>query len=41
MLDKLSPQKIQYVTILGATGTIGMQTLDVISQHVDRFAIFA
>jgi len=41
MLDKLSPQKIQYVTILGATGTIGMQTLDVISQHADRFAIFA
>ncbi len=41
MLDKLSPQKIQYVTILGATGTIGLQTLDVISQHAERFAIFA
>ena len=41
MFDKLSPQKIQHVTILGATGTIGLQTLDVISQHADRFAVFA
>jgi len=41
MPDKLSPRKIQHVTILGATGTIGMQTLDVISQHADRFAVFA
>lgn len=31
----------QYVTILGATGTIGLNTLDVISQHQDRFAVFA
>ena len=41
MFDKLSPQKIQHVTILGATGTIGLQTLDVISQHADRFNVFA
>ncbi len=33
--------KRQYVTILGATGTIGLQTLEVISQHPDRFAVFA
>ncbi|HEY0841975.1 1-deoxy-D-xylulose-5-phosphate reductoisomerase [Methylotenera sp.] len=33
--------KIQQVTILGATGTIGTQTLDVISQHPDRFGVFA
>lgn len=33
--------KIQQVTILGATGTIGTQTLDVISQHPERFAVFA
>lgn len=33
--------KIQNVTILGATGTIGMHTLDVISQHPDRFKVFA
>ncbi|PPC92765.1 MAG: 1-deoxy-D-xylulose-5-phosphate reductoisomerase [Methylotenera sp.] len=34
-------QKIQSVTILGATGTIGMHTLDVISQHPERFSVFA
>lgn len=32
---------MQYVTILGSTGTIGQQTLDVISQHPQRFAVFA
>jgi 1-deoxy-D-xylulose-5-phosphate reductoisomerase len=32
---------MQNVTILGATGTIGLQTLDVISQHPDRFKVFA
>ncbi len=31
----------QRVTILGATGTIGMQTLDVIAQHPQRFSVFA
>jgi len=31
----------QQVTILGATGTIGLQTLDVIAQHPDRFEVFA
>jgi len=31
----------QQVTILGATGTIGTQTLDVISQHQERFKVFA
>ncbi len=31
----------QQVTILGATGTIGTQTLDVISQHPERFKVFA
>ena len=34
-------QSVQNVTILGATGTIGMHTLDVISQHPDRFKVFA
>jgi 1-deoxy-D-xylulose-5-phosphate reductoisomerase len=29
------------VTILGATGTIGKQTLDVISRHPERFSVFA
>lgn len=32
---------VQQVTILGATGTIGLQTLDVISQHPERFSVFA
>ncbi|MFD0913027.1 1-deoxy-D-xylulose-5-phosphate reductoisomerase [Methylophilus luteus] len=32
---------MQYVTILGSTGTIGQQTLDVMSQHADRYAVFA
>lgn len=29
------------VTILGSTGTIGVNTLDVISQHSGRFSVFA
>lgn len=41
MANIFSQQKIQQVTILGATGTIGLNTLDVISQHPDRFAVFA
>lgn len=32
---------LQQVTILGATGTIGVNTLDVISQHPHRFEVFA
>ena len=32
---------MQQVTILGATGTIGVNTLDVISQHPHRFEVFA
>jgi 1-deoxy-D-xylulose-5-phosphate reductoisomerase len=29
------------VTILGATGTIGLNTLDVISRHTDQFSVYA
>jgi 1-deoxy-D-xylulose-5-phosphate reductoisomerase len=29
------------ITILGATGTIGVNTLDVIARHPDRYAVFA
>ena len=29
------------VTILGSTGSIGVNTLDVISQHPDLFSVFA
>lgn len=32
---------MQFVTILGSTGTIGQQTLDVISRHSDRYGVFA
>lgn len=39
--SRLTHQPLQQVTILGATGTIGLQTLDVISQHADRFQVFA
>ncbi len=31
----------QQVTILGATGSIGVSTLDVIARHPDRFSVFA
>ncbi|MDZ4097825.1 MAG: 1-deoxy-D-xylulose-5-phosphate reductoisomerase, partial [Methylophilaceae bacterium] len=33
--------KARFVTILGATGTIGKQTLDVISRHSQKFDVFA
>jgi len=33
--------KIQNITILGSTGTIGMNTLDVIARHPDRFRAVA
>lgn len=33
--------EVKRVTILGATGTIGKQTLDVISRHPDKFSVFA
>ncbi len=33
--------KTQVLTILGATGTIGVNTLDVIARHPERFSVFA
>lgn len=32
---------MQNVTILGATGSIGLSTLDVIARHPDKFALYA
>ncbi|MGD8795548.1 MAG: 1-deoxy-D-xylulose-5-phosphate reductoisomerase [Thiohalophilus sp.] len=32
---------MKQVTLLGATGSIGLSTLDVISRHPDRFTVFA
>jgi 1-deoxy-D-xylulose-5-phosphate reductoisomerase len=31
----------QLITVLGATGSIGLSTLDVIARHPDRFQVFA
>lgn len=41
MDNSTNQQRLQQVTILGATGTIGLQTLDVVSQHPNRFSVFA
>ena len=32
---------MQSITILGATGSIGVSTLDVIARHPDRYRVFA
>lgn len=32
---------LQHVTVLGATGSIGISTLDVISRHPERYRVFA
>jgi 1-deoxy-D-xylulose-5-phosphate reductoisomerase len=32
---------LQHITILGSTGTIGEQTLDVIARHSERYKVFA
>jgi len=39
--NKMSAAILQNVTILGATGTIGLHTLDVIARHPDRFRAYA
>ncbi|SDR81135.1 1-deoxy-D-xylulose 5-phosphate reductoisomerase [Halopseudomonas litoralis] len=31
----------EWITVLGATGSIGVSTLDVIARHTDRYAVFA
>ncbi|MBA3695200.1 MAG: 1-deoxy-D-xylulose-5-phosphate reductoisomerase [Methylotenera sp.] len=41
MYDSVTSSPLKKVTILGATGTIGLHTLDVISQHPHRFSVFA
>ncbi len=33
--------KPQYITVLGSTGSIGTNTLDVIARHPERFQVFA
>ncbi|OIR17739.1 1-deoxy-D-xylulose 5-phosphate reductoisomerase [mine drainage metagenome] len=42
LLNSKSEETVrQQVTILGATGTIGLQTLEVIALHPERFSVFA
>ena len=33
--------KKQHLTVLGSTGSIGTNTLDVVARHPDRFEVFA
>lgn len=33
--------KLQWITVLGATGSIGLSTLDVVARHPDRYRVFA
>lgn len=35
------PANLQQITLLGATGSIGVSTLDVIARHPDRYQVFA
>lgn len=37
----ITGQPLQQVSVLGATGSIGSSTLDVIGQHPDRYQVFA
>lgn len=37
----MSNQPHQRITVLGATGSIGVSTLDVIARHPDRYSVFA
>ncbi len=37
----MHPTSSNYVTILGSTGSIGTQALDVIARHPERFSVFA
>lgn len=32
---------VQHITVLGATGSIGVSTLDVLARHPDRYSVFA
>ncbi|MFZ3289321.1 MAG: 1-deoxy-D-xylulose-5-phosphate reductoisomerase, partial [Telluria sp.] len=32
---------MQRITILGATGSIGVSTLDVLARHPDKYQVFA
>jgi 1-deoxy-D-xylulose-5-phosphate reductoisomerase len=40
-MSSLGNTSLQRITILGSTGSIGVNTLDVIARHPDRFRVFA
>ena len=40
-MDKTLEIPMQQITVLGSTGSIGTNTLDVIARHPDRFKVFA
>jgi 1-deoxy-D-xylulose-5-phosphate reductoisomerase len=40
-MQMISAKKIQQITVLGATGSIGVSTLDVIARHPDKYQVFA
>jgi len=40
-VDGCTVSRPQQVTVLGATGSIGLSTLDVIARHPDRYQVFA
>jgi 1-deoxy-D-xylulose-5-phosphate reductoisomerase len=37
----MSHVSVQSVTVLGATGSIGKSTLDVIARHPERYRVYA
>ena len=37
----MEDHRMQYITILGATGSIGVSTLDVLARHPDRYRVYA
>ncbi len=37
----MAEHALRRITVLGATGSIGQSTLDVVARHPDRFAVFA
>jgi 1-deoxy-D-xylulose-5-phosphate reductoisomerase len=40
-VDDCIVSRLQQVTVLGATGSVGLSALDVIARHPDRYQVFA
>jgi 1-deoxy-D-xylulose-5-phosphate reductoisomerase len=40
-VDGCTLSRAQQITVLGATGSIGLSTLDVIARHPERYQVFA